>query len=222
MERKRISLITIALEKRFGVPDWKGPSDPLDSLVKTVLSQNTNDLNRDRAYESLRKIYPTWEKVMRARTENIAKAIRVGGLANQKSERIKAILVWLKNEYDDLSLDAICDMDFDETYERFGHLKGIGVKTLAVVLMFACGQDVFPVDTHVHRLCRRLGLVHENVAADKTFELMRGNVPKGKAYSLHMNMLTLGRTICHAGKPKCNDCPILKYCPFGQEKNKNP
>lgn len=218
MERRRISNITKALEQRFGIPHWNGPSNPLDSLIKTVLSQNTNDLNRDRAYESLRKKYPAWENVMRARAENIARAIRVGGLANQKSERIKAILTWLKKEYGELTLDSICEMDFDQAYERFGHLKGIGVKTLAVVLMFACGKNVFPVDTHVHRLCRRLGLVPVNVTADKTFHLMRDRVPVGKSYSLHMNMLALGRTICHPGNPKCNDCPILKYCPFGQEK----
>jgi endonuclease-3 len=217
MER-RISSITKALEKRFGVPVWNGPSDPLDSLVKTILSQNTNDLNRDRAYESLRSKYPTWEKVLRARTESVSKAIRVGGLANQKSERIKAILTWLKREYGGLTLDSICTMNFDQAYERFGHLKGIGVKTLAVVLMFACGQDIFPVDTHVHRLCRRLGLVPTNVTAQKTFHLMRGRVPKGKSNSLHMNMLVLGRTICHPGNPRCNDCPVLRYCPYGQEK----
>ena len=218
MERRRISNITKALEERFGIPVWNGPSNPLDSFVKTVLSQNTNDLNRDRAYESLRKKYPSWENVMRARAGNIAGAIRVGGLANQKSQRIKAILNWLKKEYGELTLDSICEMDFDRAYERFGHLKGVGVKTLAVVLMFACGKDVFPVDTHVHRLCRRLGLVPMNVTADKTFELMRGRVPRGKSYSLHMNMLVLGRTICHPGNPKCNECPVLNYCPFGQEK----
>jgi endonuclease-3 len=154
---------------------------------------------------------------MRARTKNIARAIRVGGLANQKSQRIQAMLVWLKKEYGELTLDSIFDMDFDQALERFGHLKGVGVKTLAVVLMFACGKDVFPVDTHVHRLCGRLELVPAKATADKTFELMKGNVPKGKSYSLHMNMLSLGRTICHPGKPKCNECPVLRYCPFGQE-----
>jgi len=218
MERKRIENITRALEKRFGVPPWDGPSDPLDSLLLTILSQNTNDLNRDRAYAGLRKKYPTWEKVLRARTDSIAGAIRVGGLANQKSVRIKAVLAWLQKEYSQLTFDFVCDMDFDEAYERFGHLKGIGVKTLAVVLMFACGADVFPVDTHVHRLCRRLGLVPDNVAAEKTFYLMRGRVPAGKSYSLHMNMLALGRRICHARYPKCDECPIIKCCPTGQKR----
>ena len=213
-----MALISSALEKRFGKPKWNGPSDPLDSFIKTILSQNTNDRNRDRAYEGLRRKYPTWEKVLRARTENIARAIRVGGLANQKSARIKAILAWLKEEYGELSLNAICDMDFDQALGTYGHLKGVGVKTLAVVLMFACGQDVFPVDTHVHRICGRLGFVPMNATADKTFYIMRGQIPRGKSYSLHMNILALGRQICHARNPRCDECPVLKYCRFGQER----
>ena len=215
MDRKKIGYISKALEKRFGKPRWNGPSDPLDSLIKTILSQNTNDRNRDRAYDSLREKYPAWEKVLRARTENIAKAIRVGGLANQKSDRIKAILAWLKKEYGQLTLDPICDMDFDQALETYGHLKGVGVKTLAVVLMFACGKDVFPVDTHVHRICRRLGFVPMKATADKTFYVMRDLVHRGKSYSLHMNMLALGRQVCHPRNPKCYECPVLKYCQFG-------
>ena len=216
MSRRKMNHISTALERRFGKPRWKGPSDPLDSLIKTILSQNTNDLNRDRAYESLREKYPTWEKVMRARIENIAKAIRVGGLANQKSVRIKALLVWLKKEYGNLSLESICDMNFAQALETFGHLKGVGVKTLAVVLMFACGKDVFPVDTHVHRICRRLDFVPMSTTAEKTFYIMRDHVPMGKSYSLHMNMLALGRQICHPRNPRCDACPVLTHCPFGQ------
>jgi endonuclease-3 len=220
VDRIKIRQISTVLERRFGRPRWNGPSDPLDSLIKTILSQNTNDLNRDRAYESLRERYPTWENVLRARAENIAKAISVGGLANQKSARIKAILAWLKEEYGELSLDAICGMDFDQALDTFGHLKGVGVKTLAVVLMFACGKDVFPVDTHVHRICRRLGLVPMNATADKTFYVMRDRVPRGKSYSLHMNMLALGRRVCHPRNPGCDECPVLKYCEFGHERRK--
>lgn len=212
--------ISRALEGRFGKPAWQGPRDPLDSLIKTILSQNTNDRNRDRAYESLRERYPTWEKVLRAKTEEIAEAIKVGGLANQKSARIKAILAWLKKEYGRLALDPICSMDFDQALATYGHLKGIGVKTLAVVLMFACGQDVFPVDTHVHRICGRLGLVPAKATADKTFYMMRDQIPRGKAYFLHMNMLALGRQICHPGNPRCDACPVFKYCQFGQERTR--
>jgi endonuclease-3 len=218
VSRRKLNHISTTLERRFGKPRWTGPSDPLDSLIKTILSQNTNDRNRDRAYESLREKYPTWEKVLRARTENIAKAIRIGGLANQKSVRIKAALAWLKKEYGKLSLDSICDMSFAQALETFGHLKGVGVKTLAVVLMFACGKDVFPVDTHVHRICRRLGFVPMSTTAEKTFYIMRDLVPRGKSYSLHMNMLALGRRICHSRNPHCDECPVFKDCPIGQER----
>jgi len=219
MDRRKMIGLVKALEKRFGIPLWDGPSDPLDSLIRTILSQNTNDLNRDRAYDTLRKRCPAWEQVLRARPGTIADAIRVGGLANQKSVRIKAVLAWLKKRHGALTLDPICAMSFDEAMESFGHLKGVGVKTLAVVMMFACGQDIFPVDTHVHRICCRLGLVPMNTTAEKTFFLMRENVPRGMSYSLHMNMLTLGRTICQARSPKCDVCPILRHCPTGQERH---
>ena len=216
MDKRKISKILKALEKRFGNPSWGGPSDPLDSLIKTILSQNTNDRNRDRAYEQLQKQFPTWDKVLTAKTEKVAEAIRVGGLENQKSARIKAVLVWLSKKYGTLTLDPICDMDFEQALETFGHLKGIGVKTLAVVLMSSCGKDVFPVDTHVHRVCRRLSLVPQNSTAEKTFYLMRDRVPQGKSYSLHMNMITLGREICHPRKPQCEECPVMTFCPSGK------
>ncbi|MFQ6091386.1 MAG: endonuclease III domain-containing protein [bacterium] len=214
VDRRKITYISRALERRFGNPKWEGPSDPLDSLIKTILSQNTNDRNRDRAYSQLRERFPTWEEVLAAKTEKIAEAIRVGGLANQKSARIKAILAWLKREYGQLSLDFIKDMDFDRALETLGPLKGVGVKSLAVVLMFACGQDVFPVDTHVHRVCRRLGLVPMKATAEKTFHLMRDLVPEGRSFSLHLNMIALGRQICRPQDPKCWQCPIARYCSF--------
>jgi len=217
MDKRKIRHILRALERRFGNPTWHGPSDPLDDLIKTVLSQNTNDRNRDRAYDRLKERFPTWEKVLTAQTQTIAKAIRVGGLGNQKSTRIKALLAWLKHTYGELSLDPICDMDFDEALGTYGHLKGVGVKTVAVVLMFACGKDIFPVDTHVHRVCRRLGLVPMKTTAEKTFHLMRDHVPRGKSYSLHLNMIALGRQLCHPRNPHCDDCPVLTSCPFGQK-----
>ena len=219
VDRRKMTNLVRSLERRFGTPAWNGPSDPLDSLIRTILSQNTNDRNRDRAYDTLREKYPTWEHVLRARPEKIAEAIRTGGLANQKSVRLKAVLAWLKREHGALSFDSICSMGIDEAMESFGHLKGVGVKTLAVVMMFACGQDVFPVDTHVHRICRRIGLVPMNATAEKTFFLMREKVPHGMSYSLHMNMLALGRTICQARSPKCELCPIVSYCLTGQKHN---
>jgi len=208
---KRISQ---KLENEFGIPKRKNIIDPLSNLVLTVLSQSTNDKNRDTAYQRLKERYPTWEKVMNAEQKVIADVIRPGGLANQKSERIQNILKWINEHYGKLELDSLCSMDPDQAIEKFTQLKGIGVKTISVVMMFSCGIDIFPVDTHVHRICRRIGFVPEKASAEKTFWLMRPIVPEGKSFSLHMNFLNLGRTICLARKPKCEKCPINQLCDF--------
>lgn len=210
----RVKKIVEKLEKEFGIPQRRNNRDPLSNLVLTVLSQSTNDKNRDMAYQRLKEKFPTWEDVMNGDQKEIADAIRPGGLANQKSRRIQNILRWIHNEYGSLNLDFLCDMKPEEIMEKFIKLEGIGVKTISVVMMFSCGMDVFPVDTHVHRICRRLGLVAENASAEKTFWEMKPLVPKGKSFSLHMNFLKLGRTICLARKPKCDICPLQKECEF--------
>ncbi len=212
--KQKTAKITTQLEKAFGTPERKNITDPLSNLMLTILSQNTNDKNRDTAYERLKRIYPTWEDVMTAPANEIADAIRPGGLANQKSQRMKAILEWIKQEFGSLNLARLCEMKPDDVIEKFTQLNGIGVKTIGVVLMFSCGVDIFPVDTHVHRICRRLGLVPDNVSAEKTFWLMRSLVPEGKSFSLHMNFLKLGRTICRARKPACPECPLNNLCPY--------
>jgi len=205
---------TQALEKRFGVPKRDNVIDPLSNLVLTVLSQSTNDRNRDTAYNQLRDRFPNWEEVMNGNVKEIADAIRPGGLANQKSERIKNILKWIHQEYGGLNLDCLCEMEQDQTIEKFTQLKGVGVKTISVVMMFSCGIDIFPVDTHVHRICRRMGFVPDKASAEKTFWEMRPHVPKDKSFSLHMNFLQLGRTICYARKPRCETCPVNHLCDF--------
>lgn len=209
--------ITQLLESHFGIPQWHGGGDILGSLIKTILSQNTNDRNRDVAYRALKEKFPTWQEVMTADAVAIANAIRPAGLANQKSVRIRVILAWIQETYGSLALDFICEKDPEEITETFMQLKGIGIKTISVVLMFACGADIFPVDTHVHRICRRIGLVPASANAEKTHWLMQPLVPAGKSFSLHMNFLQLGRTICKARKPQCRVCPILAFCDYGRE-----
>lgn len=201
------------MEAAFGEPVWPGRSNPLDCLVKTILSQNTNDKNRDNAYLHLREKFPDWTSVMNASVGDIADAIRPAGLANQKSQRLKDILLWINRTYGSLNLDFLCDMEPQEVIDTFTQLKGIGIKTISVVLMFICGVDIFPVDTHVHRICRRLHLVPENASAEKTYYMMQPVVPTGKSYSLHFNFLRLGRTICIARKPHCPECPLHDLCP---------
>ena len=202
-----------ALEKKFGVPEYTGRGNPLDSLIKTILSQSTNDHNRDHAYNRLRGRFPTWLEVMNAPRVEVADAIRPAGLGNQKSERIQDVLKWIHKKYGDLNIDIICDQEPQEVIDTLLPLKGVGIKTIAVVLMFTCGVDIFPVDTHVHRICRRLGFVPGNASAEKTYYRMQPLVPDGRSYSFHMNLLKLGRTICKARRPDCSHCPLQSFCP---------
>ncbi len=210
---RKVQEITEKLEERFGEPKRPERRRPLDDLIKTILSQNTNDANRDAAYRRLRAEFPDWESVAAAAAEEIAEAIRPAGLGNQKAATIKNVLNWLKEARGTLDLDFLCSLPVDEAQRLFTGLKGIGIKTISVVLMFSCGADVFPVDTHVHRICRRLGLVPEKASAEKTHKLMQPLVPPGKSFSLHMNFLKLGRTICKAQKPRCSECPLATLCP---------
>lgn len=215
LNEKVVSIVK-ALEDKFGIPEPKSNLDPLSNLILTVLSQNTNDKNRDKAYQQLKQRFPSWDQVMGADVRQIEDAIRPGGLAKQKSERIKNILKWIHQEYGSLNLDKLCTMNPGEAIKEFCQLKGIGVKTISVVLMFSCGVDIFPVDTHVHRICRLLGLVPKNATAEKTFWLMQPHVPEGKSFSFHINLLKLGRTICLARKPRCEQCPISSFCDYFQ------
>lgn len=207
------------LERMRGVPERKNPLRPLDNLILTILSQNTNDRNRDIAYQRLQHAFSSWEAVMEADVEQIVEAIRPAGLANQKSQRIQGILQWIYEQYGTLNLDFICEQDPQDVMQTFCQLKGIGVKTMAVVLTFSCGADIFPVDTHVHRLCRRLGLVpSETSSAEKTFELMQSKVPPGKAFSFHINLIEHGRQVCKARKPLCKQCPLTDVCDYYKQR----
>ncbi|HPG38517.1 MAG TPA: endonuclease III [bacterium] len=213
MHSNLVQQITTQLETAFGIPRRQEPGKPLDSLILTILSQSTNDRNRDAAYRQLVEQFPDWETLMNAPVEQVARAIRTAGLSNQKSARIQEALRWIYSTYHTFDLAFLCDMEPQQVIDTFMQLKGVGIKTISVVLMVTCGVDIFPVDTHVHRICKRLGLVPEKAGAEKTHHLMQPLVPKGKAYSLHMNFLKLGRTICKAQKPACRLCPISNLCP---------
>jgi len=213
MHSNLVQQITTQLETAFGIPRWQGPGKPLDSLVLTILSQSTNDRNRDAAYRQLVEQFPDWETLMNAPVELVARAIRTAGLSNQKSVSIQKALRWIYSTFHTFDLAFLCDMEPQQVIDMFLQLKGVGIKTISVVLMVTCGVDIFPVDTHVHRICKRLGLVPEKANAEKTHHLMQPLVPKGKAFSLHINFLKLGRTICKAQKPACRECPISNLCP---------
>ena len=215
---EKTAKVAAILEHTLGIPQHHHALPPLDNLMLTLLSQNTNDVNRDKAYERLTSRFPSWEEVMKADVGDVADAIRVAGLANQKSQRMQDILRWIYDRYGILNLDFLCDMDPQEVIETFCQLKGIGIKTISVVLAFSCGVDIFPVDTHVHRLCNRIGLVSpQTKSAEQTFELMQPRVPAGKAYSFHINLINHGRTICKARKPLCEQCPLKYVCNYYAE-----
>ncbi|HID96191.1 MAG TPA: endonuclease III [Candidatus Latescibacteria bacterium] len=210
--RAKVESIIEALEAKFGVPQREARKDPLNVLIGAILSQNTSDRNSGRAYQALRGRFPTWDDVLSAETDQIADTIRIGGLADQKARRIKDILLWIKKTHGRLNLDFICDMDPQDVIDTFCRLKGIGIKTMSVVLCFACGRDVFPVDTHILRVSERLGLVPPKTPPDKAHRILGGLVPEGKAYPFHLNLLAFGRGICKARDPKCEECPVPEYC----------
>ena len=214
--RRRGARVTAALERRFGVPAWEGPEPPLDSLIWTILSQSNNDVNAERTFAALQARFPSWEEALAAGPGEIEAAIRRGGLARQKSVWIHKLLGWARERFRSFDLGALREMPTEEVFALLRPLDGVGVKTIAVTLLFACGRDVFPVDTHVHRIVRRVGLVPERASAEKTFELMRPLVPKGKALSLHVNLLRLGRTICRPTDPACPTCPLRRMCDYAK------
>ena len=217
--RRKATRVAQALEQLLGSPRPPATkAKPLDMLIATLLSQNTNDKNSHRAYVNLRKRFPRWEELMRASTRTIASVIRTAGMANQKSGRIKSILVTIERKHRTLSLASLGNKSNEEVFDELLALKGVGTKTAACVLVFSLGRDVFPVDTHIHRICGRLGLAPDCPTPDKTFAWMKNVVPKGKAYSFHTNLIRFGRRICRSQRPLCGIYPVYDLCEYEEKK----
>jgi endonuclease-3 len=200
----------------YGKPTWRNPLPPLDELISTILSQNTNDANRDRAFDSLRGAFPTWETVREAPESAVIEAIRPAGLANQKGPRIQKVLRAITAERGELDLSFLTDYSTEEAMDWLQKFKGVGPKTASIVLLFSLGKPAFPVDTHVHRLSGRLGLRPENMNADQAHEHLAAQFPPETYYAVHLNLIRLGREICHARKPQCELCPLQDLCDFFQ------
>ena len=216
-QKKRIQQIADILEGHLGRPAKpRRRSNPLDTLIATLLSQNTNDQNSYKAWLNLRRRFPTWEDVVSAPKRDVAKSIEVGGLKNQKAQRIQAILRSVHHERGSYSLDFPDEKTNEDIMLYLMSMKGVGTKTAACVLVFSLGRDVFPVDTHIHRICNRLGLVRTK-SADGTYETMSELVPEGRAYSFHVNLIRFGRQTCKAGKPLCGDCVLFEQCLFPEK-----
>ena len=212
--RDKAVKVDLLLEKAYGIPKPGKNVDVLDELILTLLSHNTNDVNRDKGYAKLRKRYPTWEIVRKTPRKNIEDAIRIAGLAKTKSGYIKDTLDFIVDNWGKLNLDWVCEKDPQWVEETFTQVKGIGIKTINVVLSFACNADRFPVDTHINRICARLGFVPENSSPEKTYKLMADIFPKGKAYSFHINIITHGRRTCKARNPLCDECNLRRHCVY--------
>jgi endonuclease III len=210
---RRVRAIVRRLERRFGQLVPPRASDPLDELIFTVLSQHTSDVNADRAFASLRAAYPTWAAVVAAPEAALADTIRSGGLANTKAPRIQAILNEVHSREGAYDLARLRVLPDAEARAYLTSLPGIGPKTAAVVLSFALGRDAIPVDTHVHRAARRLGLVPPKATAEQADRLLHELVPEGLRTRLHVGLIRLGREICKAPTPRCSVCPLKDLCP---------
>ena len=191
--------------------------DPLSEMVNTILSQNTNDRNRDIAFQQLRARFPTWEAVRDAPLDDIINAIRPAGLAPTKGPHIQAALRQITEEQGALSLDFLDEMPLEEARKWLLGLNGVGPKTAAIVLLFSLGRPAFPVDTHVHRITRRLGLIPQKTSREKAHTLLEALVPVELYWNFHLNVIAHGRQVCHARNPKCDACALQSYCDYYQQ-----
>ena len=208
--KRRVLAIRDRLRSLYGRPVNDPHGHPIAELVRTVLSQNTSDVNRDVAYERLRERLPRWEDVRDAPVEEVIEAIRPGGLANTKAPRIQSILRELDDPPD---LDWLSGAPRDETIAFLTELPGVGPKTAACVLLFSFGRPEVPVDTHVYRVGGRLGLFREGASFSEAHEEMRRVVDPDDAYELHINLIRHGRSVCRP-RPRCEECALRRMCPY--------
>jgi endonuclease-3 len=198
----------------YGLPVWRNPLPPLDELVSTILSQNTNDTNRDRAFHALRRRFPTWEAVRDADEQDVIDAIRPAGLGNQKGPRIQNVLREITRQHGELSLDFLAQMPDADALDWLMTFKGVGPKTASIVLLFSLGKPAFPVDTHIYRVSGRLGIRPEGMNADQAHTYLGQLFPPEAYYAVHLNLIRLGREVCQARRPKCSDCPLQDLCEY--------
>ena len=218
MANKRLINIIDKLEEHFESELPKKNSSPkiLDILIATKLSQNTTDKTSYKAFRNLKANFRTWDELIDAPIKGVKDSIRVCGLANTKARQIKLMLKNMKKNYGSLDLSFLRKMDNDKIYDELLQYEGLGVKTVSCVLVFSLERDVFPVDTHVHRVLNRLGIV-ETKTAEQTFEKASKIIPEGKKCSFHTNLIKFGRNICKASKPLCYLCFLYRHCRFNEK-----
>lgn len=202
-----------ALRAYYGTPERWLSDGPLAQLVQTILSQNTSDVNTERAFASLWSRFGSWDAILEAPTPAVADAIRSGGLAEIKAPRIKGVLASIQADRGTLSLDFLADLPLDDARAYLMSLNGVGPKTAACVLLFALGMPALPVDTHVHRVSKRLGLIGPKVAAEPAHQLLERMIPPDQMFDAHMLLIQHGRVLCKALRPRCEACPLAAACP---------
>ncbi len=216
--RRKLKAVARALEKSYGdrAEFRNEPRDPLDQLVKTLLSQNTTAVNTRRAYEAMRRAFPTWRAVLEAPPEALESALRPAGLARTRSARIQALLRQIERDHGDLSLDHLARLTTPEVERELLRFEGVGPKTAKCVALFALDRDVFPIDTHIHRVLARLGVIPPGMSRDAAHEFIEPLVPPGTHLALHLNLVAHGRAVCHPARPACHACVLLPLCDYGQ------
>lgn len=202
------------LLETYGEPTWRNPLPPVDELVSTILSQNTNDANRDRAFDALRARFPVWEDVRDADPGQVIAAIRPAGLANQKGPRIQHVLRAITAERGSLDLSFLRDLPLEEARAWLTRFNGVGPKTAAIVLCFSLNRSAFPVDTHIYRVTGRIGLRPEKMTVEQAHPHLESLFPPQAYYAAHLNLIRLGREVCVARKPNCPVCPVSTLCDY--------
>jgi endonuclease-3 len=216
--RKKASVVCNLLIRQYGDRISERRIPPMDELVLTILSQHTNDINMMRAFESLKKMYSTWEEVLEAPQDELGTAIKSSGMYNLKAKRIQAALREIKKRVGKLDISHLEDMDLEDAKKWLTSLHGVGPKTAAIVLLFSFGKAALPVDTHVWRVTKRLGLIEDNTSREKAHVLLEEMIPHECIYSLNNNLVRHGREVCRAQKPRCSECILSDICPYHNER----
>lgn len=210
---KTISRVLLLLEQEYGPRHWQPGEAPLAVLLQTILSQNTSDTNSKRAFDNLTATFVTWEEMARAPEEQIAAAIKSGGLSDIKARRIKLTLQQILRERGTLDMEFLADLPLEEAKVWLKRLPGVGPKTAGCVLIFSLGMPALPVDTHVYRVARRLGLIKPGVSIVKAHDILESLVPAQALYQFHLHLIEHGRKVCKARHPLCHRCVMAKGCP---------
>ncbi len=209
---EKYNLVFQLLQEHYGRPQWRQHLPPVDELVSTILSQSTSDINRDKGFYALKARYPDWESAMVAPEDELVETIRSAGLANQKGPRIQAALRYIKERRAAIELDFLETMPLPDAKAWLTQIKGVGPKTAAIILLFAFDRPVFPVDTHVHRITGRLGLIEPGTSANMAHDVLEVMGDPQTFYPMHLNLIQHGRAICQARKPKCVQCVLQEHC----------